>query len=139
MKALLIGLLFCVSVITQAQVETDTIFTVDEYGNRIDTLIYFTGDSMYIDLNDLIDSFYYEIPKAKPSEIGISLQDFFDYEQECYNDSIPEDWEWVELVSISDNGGINFYKVKKTPYKHTEPTFEGFIAYLRKWYKNYMK
>lgn len=128
MKTLLIVIMFCVSVITQAQVKPDTIFTVDELGNRIDTLLYFPGDSSV-----------YIPTKALPCEITVTLQDFFDYEQECYNDSIPEDWEWVELASISDNGGITFYEVKKTHYKHIEPTFEGFIAYLRKWYKNYMK
>jgi hypothetical protein len=145
MKTLLISLLFCVSVITQAQVETDTIFTVDEYGNRIDTTVYFRGNSDVYKLSDIIDTTHWWIVKYKPSEIPVTLQDFFDYEEECYNDSTLVQIMVMKRSKYQSHPGDNNTEIDyiQTPYPyrydHKKPTFEGFIAYLRKWYKNYMK
>ena len=151
MKKLLLLILFVLPVVTQAQEKTDTIFTVDEWGNRIDTTIYFIGDSIirYADLNDIIDSVVIDNwwnPKAKPSEIPVTLQDFFDYEQECYNDSTLIQTMVMKRSkyqsSPSDNNMEIDYIQTPYPYRYEhyhKPTFEGFIAYLRKWYKNYTK
>jgi hypothetical protein len=135
-----------VSVITQAQVKSDTIFTVDQWGNRIDTTVYFIGDSVYIDLDDLIDSFdVYHPPKALPYQIPVTLQDFFDYEQECYNDSTLVQIMVMKRSKYQSHPGDNNMEIDyiQTPYPyrydHKKPTFEGFRAYLREWYKDYIK
>ena len=62
----------------------------------------------------------------------ITLQDLLDYQKECYNDSILVD-AYIERV---DNGTLA-YITRKVPshYIHTEPTFEGFIEFMKKKYK----
>ncbi len=51
------------------------------------------------------------------------------YDQECYNDSI-----WVENeMRMTQSGGEYKYMVAGyvSYYKHTEPTFTGFIEYIK--------
>jgi hypothetical protein len=117
------------------------------------------------------------IIKYKPSDITVTLQDLFDYEQECYNDSTLVGYSYVWNFredsmgsqymgrdcyctwSINYNNGTSKtfdantciypedfkskmgfdYERYEPIIYHPEPTLGGFITYLRKWYKNYMK
>lgn len=64
----------------------------------------------------------------KPMIRGISVQDLFDYQKECYNDSTFVDTYWRQI----DNGTMAYVTEEvMAHYIHKEPIFEGFIEYIK--------
>ena len=57
----------------------------------------------------------------------VTVQDFLDYQTECWNDSTI----WVDGAVYDTLWHYHFIK----HYDHRPPTFEGFINYLRRKYK----
>ena len=72
----------------------------------------------------------------------------FEYEKDCYNDSTIDGWldmngDFIPIIAdtyILDTINFQFKLVKTNKYyRHTEPTFKGFIKWLHKKYKCYEK
>ena len=53
------------------------------------------------------------------------------YEKECYNDSSLHK-EYISYVSYNDGKPVGVGEPIRTYYIHREPTFKGFIEFLRK-------
>jgi len=113
---------------------------------KITIILIFFASVVYSQTNPTI------IPRQKPI-IGITseikmLMDIYDlYEKECFNDSVMfYNWiyyianynldghiEWVDTVY--SEFPVNFHNIimkhKTEKYKHKQPTFEGFMKYLK--------
>lgn len=68
-------------------------------------------------------------------DVNITTKLIFQYEKECYNDSTL-DYIYGNELTVSDGDWSQKYYSRKTPfYRHKQPTFDGFIAWLHKKYK----
>ncbi len=75
-----------------------------------------TTSESYEHMLQRIDS---EYDRLHPRERVVTVGDYFDYAEECYNDS-TEDY----YIRVLDSAEIIYYR-------HPKPTFEGFTEWLK--------
>ena len=81
------------------------------------------------------DSLKYEYDINDFRELPIPLGLFLDYAEECYNDSVKDYHHLTYGFSCligAHSGCLNSAHKDSSYYRHSKPTFKGFIEWLNK-------
>lgn len=105
--------------------------TLYDYGSMV-IASSIAGEDFIFGLDTTEESFRFDDlqPLDDPRDPEIKLSDLIDYQTECYNDSTE-----VTQRSFYDCGRpfclVDHGIIYKTVWRHREPTFAGFIQYLK--------
>ena len=109
--------------------------SVGGFYSGCDTSI-FIGDGGGVDWSDSANKLI--IPNLRPISIGKSMNEYYDewlikrltqYETDCYNDSTL--WDSPVYFGYGESSPYIFYKIDNEWYRRTNPTFKGFIKWLK--------